>query len=178
MIKQRYWWFIMYPDSMPKDAFQRLNDLMLPMAISPLHDRDVDYETGEQKKPHYHVLVCYSGPTTYKAVSEAIVDLVNGSALKIALYIKSAYEYLWHKNDQDKAQYDPKDIKHLHGLSYKEIDKLDFESQLFGIMLDLINQNNIKSFRSLVEHVARTHNCDLMHHLMQYSYFWRSYVIE
>ena len=53
-ITGRSWAFVMYPDSMPDNWEEIISSTGLPMAISPLHDKDIN-PTGEIKKPHYHV---------------------------------------------------------------------------------------------------------------------------
>ena len=56
--KSRYWTFLIYPDSAPKNWYELLEELHLPTCVSPLHDRDVNPD-GEIKKPHYHVMICW-----------------------------------------------------------------------------------------------------------------------
>ena len=66
-VKKRNWAFVLYPESAPKDWREQLQLTGLQCAISPLHDRDTN-PTGEPKKPHYHVILTYSGPTAYNVV--------------------------------------------------------------------------------------------------------------
>ena len=61
-VKKRNWTFLVYPESAPADWVSKLQATGLPVAISPLHDKDINPD-GELKKAHYHVIVCYSGPT-------------------------------------------------------------------------------------------------------------------
>ena len=50
--KSRYFTFLLYPDSTPPDWRERLTDTGLPMAISPLHDRDRKEDTqGSGRTP-------------------------------------------------------------------------------------------------------------------------------
>ena len=37
----RYWTFLLYPESMPKNTFEYLESLRVPVVISPLHRNDV-----------------------------------------------------------------------------------------------------------------------------------------
>ena len=66
-VKKRNWAFLVYPESAPVDWQEILQKTGLQCAISPLHDMDLD-PTGEPKKAHYHVIACYSGPTSYNVV--------------------------------------------------------------------------------------------------------------
>ena len=47
----------------------------LQCAISPLHDKDMNPD-NTPKKPHYHVILTYSGPTSYNVV-KALTDGFN-----------------------------------------------------------------------------------------------------
>lgn len=48
-IMGRSWAFVMYPDSMPDNWEEIIKNTGLPMAISPLHNKDID-PTGEEKR--------------------------------------------------------------------------------------------------------------------------------
>ena len=48
----KYWSFVVYPDSAPKDWKDRLASTQVPCAVSPIHSAD-----DEVKKAHYHVLL-------------------------------------------------------------------------------------------------------------------------
>lgn len=51
------WTFIAYEESAPKNLKLALEALKVPFAVSPLHDKDVNMETGEFKS---HIgMVCY-----------------------------------------------------------------------------------------------------------------------
>ena len=69
--KTRAWTFIVYPDSAPSDWRDIIDDLHIPWVESPLHDRDQN-PMGDQKKPHWHVLIYSDGPKTFNNVSKLI----------------------------------------------------------------------------------------------------------
>lgn len=118
-IKKRNWAFLVYPDSAPTDWIQQLQQTGLQIALSPLHDKDLD-ATGEPKKPHYHVIICYSGPTSFNVVKR-LTDALN-QRIPIALeQIKGYYRYFTHIDNPDKYQYDQNDIQTVNGF-----DVLDF----------------------------------------------------
>lgn len=62
MKKGRIWASVGYPESLPTDWKDKLIETGLQIAISPLHDKDIN-PTGEVKKPHYHFIfwfrLCY-----------------------------------------------------------------------------------------------------------------------
>ena len=58
VVKKRNWAFVCYPESMPKNWLEILQETGSPIAISPLHDKDKDPDEKE-KKAHYHVIICW-----------------------------------------------------------------------------------------------------------------------
>ena len=106
--KGRAWAFVMYPESMPDNYFELLEQTGLPFAISPLHDKDLD-PTGQPKKPHYHVMCYYDNTTTKKNVKENVCDLVNGTIPIKLESMRGMYRYHLHLDNPDKYQYDDRD---------------------------------------------------------------------
>jgi len=77
------------------------------------HDSDVDGE-GNKERTHYHIVVAlntsYAKSTILNGFANGLscnVDIV--SARKVKSFVKSV-QYLIHKNDKDKFQYDYLDI--------------------------------------------------------------------
>lgn len=83
--KTRYWAFVVYPESAPKNWLSILEDLHMQALVSPLHDKDLDSE-GHPKKPHWHVLLLASGPISQKRANE-IIEPFGGT--KSAEYVLS-----------------------------------------------------------------------------------------
>ena len=73
--KGRIWACVGYPESLPVDWLEQLQNTGLQIAISPLHDKDINPD-GEEKKPHYHIIFNYDGPTTYNNV-KTLCDKLN-----------------------------------------------------------------------------------------------------
>ena len=67
-ITGRTWAFVIYPDSLPSNWEEIILNTGLPMAISPLHDKDINPD-GTEKKPHYHVIIYYENATLLKVVA-------------------------------------------------------------------------------------------------------------
>lgn len=53
--KARYFTFLLYPESVPEGWQEKLAEIGQPMAISPLHDKDVKPD-GTLKKAHWHII--------------------------------------------------------------------------------------------------------------------------
>ena len=148
--KVRYWTFILYPESAPEDWRDILQSLGLEFGISPLHDKDIN-PTGEVKKAHYHILMCYNGPTTYnRALS--ICKMVNATIPQRVYSPKGIIRYFTHQDNPEKYQYNKEDITTLNGLDISNFEDLT-EKQILQIKKDIIkfiNENNVKSYSKLV----------------------------
>ncbi len=117
-VKKRHWAFVAYPESLPADWLDQLKQTGLKIAISPLHDRDINPD-GTFKKAHYHVILSYEGPTTYKNVERFTLGM-NQSIPQPLEQIRGYYRYLTHKDNPEKAQYDEADIQTLNGFDIRD----------------------------------------------------------
>lgn len=139
--KNRYWTFIAYPESVPDDWIEILTETGLPIAISPLHDKDLNETTEEQKKPHWHILLAWDGPTT-AAVADRISSQLHGTICKPVASVKGAYDYWIHKNNPEKYQYDDADRINLNGFNIYNYSQLTTEEdvilkkQIFKFIID------------------------------------------
>ena len=134
-IKKRNWALIVYPESAPEDWIERLEKTGLPVAISPLHDKDIN-PTGDAKKPHWHVILSYAGPTAFNVVERIASDL-NAPIPQAVESVAGYYNYLTHKDNPEKAQYDAKDIKHLNGFNIRDFKEIT-KSELFEIKKEIM----------------------------------------
>ena len=172
--KARYWTFIAYPESMQGiDLFDYLTELGLNFAISPLHDKDIN-PTGEPKKEHYHVLLEFPGPTTYKNVKENICDPIGQTIPKQVMTIRGAYRYLCHLDNPEKAQYKEKDIRKSEGfelvLTRTEINTLKAQ-----IIIDIDN-NNIYEYGDLIKYYLLIGDFDRFDIVCNNCFFFSTYL--
>lgn len=164
MIKKRYWCFELYPESCDKDWKSLLTQTGLPCVVSPLHDLDI-YDKdikddngnlihfkGDLKKPHYHIILCYNGPTSQSNVQKITVDLLKGT---IPLWIENLqgyYEYLTHKNNPEKYQYNADELLFINGFLPENYFQ-EGESVVVSKhqkLINLIYQEGITTFSGLV----------------------------
>jgi len=73
--RTRNWTIVVYPESAPENWIEILQSEQVPFAVSPLHDKDVNVD-GEIKKPHWHVMLMYSGKKSFTQIKE-IADKLN-----------------------------------------------------------------------------------------------------
>lgn len=169
MTKGRNWAFVVYPESLPVNWQDIILETGLPMAFSPLHDKDLN-PTGEVKKPHYHVICYYENTTTQKNVKENVTDRLNGTIpIKLESMV-GMYRYHLHLDNPEKYQYDDRnrmffngfDVNKVDSLTYTEIGKILMELQTlirrehileYADLLDILQDNEM--FNAL--DVARNH---------------------
>lgn len=107
-LKKRNWTFVLYNDSCAKDWQEYLTATGVPYSYA-YHDKDFT-EIGEPKKPHYHVLLCFDGPTTYNTMLDHAkrVGAANDVVQPVGS-VRGIVRYFCHKDNPDKYQY-PEDI--------------------------------------------------------------------
>lgn len=150
-VKKRHWAFVAYPESLPADWVDQLKQSGLKVAISPLHDRDID-PTGDPKKPHYHVIVSYDGPTTFGNV-EGLTKRLNQPIPQPLEQVRGYYRYLTHEDNPDKAQYEKADIRTLNGfniLDFVELTKSEVTKYIREIRR-FICDNDITEYAALLD---------------------------
>lgn len=151
-LKGRNWAFVMYPESMPDDWFDRLQMTGLPFAISPLHDKDKN-PTGEIKKAHYHVICYYENSTTQKSVKELVCDLVNATIPIKLESMHGMYRYHIHQDNPEKYQYDDRDRTFINGFDTNKVDSLTYteKSKLMVEIQKLIMSEHITEYSDLMD---------------------------
>lgn len=122
-VKSRFWTAIVYEDSAPEDWRDIIKISGLRCAISPYHDRDIN-PTGEPKKPHWHIILCWDGPTTYNNARKFVQDELHTPIPKDLKSVRGMYNYFSHKDNPEKAQYDESLIEHLNGFCLAEFVEL------------------------------------------------------
>lgn len=154
--RKRNWAFTVYADSAPCDWKERLAKEVVPAFISPIHDRDTT-EDGELKKPHWHVMLMYSGLRPIEHVRELCLRVGAANGYVEPVVDSRAYaRYLCHLDNQDKARYDPSDVVQLGGADYREKtgSALDVDTAV-GEMMDWCDENGCVSFATLSRYARR-----------------------
>lgn len=150
-VKKRHWTFVLYPESAPSDWRDILQKTGLQVCISPLHDKDIN-PTGEVKKAHYHLILCYSGPTSYNVV-KSITDRLNQPIPQPIEQVRGVYRYLTHKDNPEKYQYSDCDISVLNGfniIDYSDYTRSEIEAYK-RFVLSYIRDNDILEYSDLLD---------------------------
>lgn len=149
--KGRNWATCVYPDSCPINWLEILSDTMIQIAISPLHDKDFNPD-GSIKKPHYHVLFTFDGPTTKNRV-KTICDSINAvNPIKIDS-VRGMFRYHIHIDNPEKYQYNDRDRILLNGFDKSKLESFT-ETELDILendIIDFIETFNIIEYRDLLK---------------------------
>lgn len=142
---------VVYPESAPADWMDRLNDYHVAALVSPLHDRDTN-PNGEQKKPHYHVMLIFEGPKEFETQVKPIFDDIGGVGREMVNSARGYARYLCHLDNPEKAQYDPAEVRCMGGADYYGITNLPTDDiKMLGEIMAYIREQEIFSFAEFLE---------------------------
>lgn len=174
--RERYWTFIVYPESVPDNWKDILQKTGLQFAISPLHDKDLN-PTGEYKKAHYHVIMIFKGPASYK-VAESITKEVNGTIPQSAKSPIGLIRYMTHKDNPEKAQYDERDITTINGLDIQDVVGLTTTqvNQMKMAIIKLCQAKKIDEYSTLINFLIKEDMYDLFDVASSHTIFVNAYL--
>jgi hypothetical protein len=163
--KARYFDFILYLDSSPDNRVELLETLGVPMAISPLHDKDVSDREGQKyKKAHYHVIYIAKNPVTARSVRNKVNRVLGEhavSVLEITLNIADMFAYLTHESKdaikKHKYLYDKKDLVLLNNFDIDRYITLAVEEKddIFNEFIKIIFDNGLANINELRRFVVQ-----------------------
>lgn len=161
--KARYFTFLLYPESIPEDWELRLELIGVPIAISPLHDKDLSSVEGQlYKKAHYHVLYVAKNPVTADSVRVRIKRALGEQSValvQIVLNIENMYLYLTHESKdaiaKKKYVYNKADIKLINNFDIDRYVTLDVEekAELFNVVVSLIRAYTLQNIFDLYDFI-------------------------
>lgn len=159
--------FLLYPENLPADWETRLRELDIPMAISPLHDKDIDKKMGGFKKPHYHGIAMYKNPITRDGMTKRLNRALAHDGCKncvpqvqfLVKGVKSTFLYLTHESEsaieEGKHVYDSSDIKLLNNFDISRYVVLDAseKEELLRDLLALIYKYRLVNMFQLLDYL-------------------------
>lgn len=171
--KFRNWSFILYSESAPENWRQWLIKQGIPTACSPWHDSDKDTE-GNLLKAHKHVVVAFSGPTTFNNVKSLITDPLNATRPEPVASIRGYYQYFTHELETNKAIYSSDDIECLNGFNIDRFGTGDKVSSgvLTSELCELIFNSNVDNFFELFQ-MAKNLGIEYVDVVSKKAYFFR-----
>lgn len=162
--KSRYFTFILYPESIPEDWELKLELIGVPMAISPLHDKDKS-KSGGYKKPHYHVIYVAKNPVTADSVRWKVKKILGDKSLAMVQIVvrgmESMYLYLTHESKDAVAKkkhvYSKTDIKLLNNFDidrYMTMDEFE-KKELRHTLIEIIKEHHIINIVELSDFISQ-----------------------
>ena len=158
---------IMYPEDLPDDWRDKLDETHIKWIESPLHDKDVNPD-GTPKKAHHHILLMFGCVKSLGQVSDLLADVfglsptgsIIGVAVPQAVSDRCALiRYFAHMDHPSKAQYDIADIVGHNGADPAEIMRYS-QSETLSMMIDIekyIESNHIMELCDLSAAIRETH---------------------
>lgn len=173
-IKKRNWGFVLYPESAPEDWKDILQLKGLAFAVSPLHDKDIN-PTGEEKKPHYHIILTYGSPTTYKNV-KTITDELN-QPIPIPLEsVRGYYRYFTHKDNPEKYQYNETGIELFNAFDVTDVMNNFEVFQCMKEIQTIILENEILEYSDLMDFLIINDKMELWNVASSHTLFFNTYI--
>ena len=157
--RTRNWTIVLYPESVPADWRELMDELQIEWVESPLHEFDTN-ATGEVKKPHWHILLLFGGVKSYEQVVE-IVEPFNCPAPQRCHSAKGCVRYMAHLDNPEKFQYSVSDIKAHGGVDLAELLRPSSSERysLISEMCSYVRDNCITEFQDLMDY-AMQHRFD------------------
>lgn len=173
-IKKRNWAFVLYTESAPEDWQEILTLKGLTYAVSPYHDKDIN-PTGEVKKPHYHIILCFGSPTTFNNV-KTITDELN-QPIPIPLEsVRGYYRYFTHKDNPEKYQYNEEDIRLFNGFDVTDVlNSFEVFTLLKSIQM-LIIEHDIIEYSQLMDFLLANDKMEEWNVACSHTLFLNTYI--
>lgn len=162
----RNWTAEIYPESMPANYTEILDNLHISWAESPVHDFDVNPD-GTLKKSHIHLIFCFEGNKSFDQVRD-ITKLLNAPIPLKLQSVRGMVRYFVHLDNPEKYPYKKSDIK-VHGGF--EIDEYFAPStadymRILRELEEFIRDNDIREFCDLAEFVSQMKDKDDWYYVM------------
>lgn len=145
---------VVYLDSAPFNWLDILSDLHVQAFVSPYHDKDKNPD-GEDKKPHYHVMIMFDGKKSIEQAKENF-EKIGGVGCEVINSTRGYARYLCHLDNPDKFQYSIDEVKSFGGADYiSTINLVTDKYQIIGEMIEFCERYNVESFYLLCKYAMK-----------------------
>ena len=176
-LKKRNWTFVLYNDSCAKDWQEYLTATGVPFSYA-YHDKDFT-EIGEPKKPHYHVLLCFDGPTTYNTMLDHAkrVGAANDVVQPVGS-VRGIVRYFCHKDNPDKYQYPEDIIQCRNGFDPSDYFCMTVTQQkaFKRKVTAFIRDNDIEEYADLIDILMDSDEGDMYDIATQNTFYFTQYI--
>lgn len=165
--RTRNYTVVLYPDDLPEDWKEIIDDTHVKWIESPLHDKDLNPD-GQPKKIHHHALFMFENVKTLEQVKdyfkqmfgEAETGSIIGVATPQTVSDRCALvRYFAHLDNPSKAQYDVADIIGHNGADPAEIMRYS-QTETLEMMKEIeryIEKHNITELCDLSAMIRDSH---------------------
>lgn len=152
--RSNLWICVIYPDSMPDNSFEIIQNWHIPCALSPLHDKDRNGDNTEKKK-HYHLMLDFgSGQNKSYDQVRSFTDQLNGTIPIICHNRAAMIRYFVHIDNPEKKQYKKEDIICFSGFDIKDsFSSFTNDSLIYDHIENIIYENTICNYAYLVKYL-------------------------
>lgn len=158
--KSREWTCLVYPESAPDNWRELVQQTFLEAYISPCHDEDTNPD-AELKKPHFHVVLAWAGPTTFQNAKDIMESFGGVIEPRVVGSLRGICRYLCHLDNPEKAQYDPKDVICYNGADWTTAISLKSDRySAIEEMMDFCDHYQLHSFQALNTYARNERKAD------------------
>lgn len=175
--RYRNWSWIVYPESAPQNWRTLLDETGEKWIESPLHDKDINETTDEIKKAHWHIIISFVNKKSFKQVSK-ISEMLNSPIPQKVGSLQGAVQYLWHRNNPEKFQYNKSEVVAHNGFKYRQYLTdigVDTDSVLQEI-IQWIQENGCSEYGDLVDYAVSERFDDWFQTVRSQTIFLNSYL--
>lgn len=152
--RTRNWISILYPESAVPNWQEVLSESCVPAVVSPLHDKDINPD-GEPKKPHYHVMLLFSGPKNVEQAQQ-VFDSIGAIKCQPCTDTKAQARYFVHRDNPEKYQYNANEVQNFGGADWSEL--VATSADMFANIAEIeeyIRSSHINSYADLCDYLRK-----------------------
>lgn len=170
----KYWWCIVYPESLPSSWERDLYMCGVDFCRSPLHDKDVWehdspekvdpltgelrkkgelYKKGDFKKAHWHIICAFTHAVSFEDATRVLQMCLHCPLPQKVRSLIDAHNYHVHNGKPDKYQYNPEE-EYISSCFVFECSS--FEKKLAEkAICEWIEDNQIETYYEVYRHYAK-----------------------
>lgn len=152
--------FVLYPESAPENWRDIIDGFHIQWAESPLHCFDVN-ETGEVKKPHWHIVLNFDSVKTTDQVKK-LIEPLNCTIPIILNSVKGMVRYFAHLDNPEKYQYPVDQIIGHGGMDVADLLRLSASARYSVIrkICEYVALTGITEFYEIMDYAAENRQED------------------
>lgn len=174
--RTRNWTIIVYPDSAPENWREIIASWHISWAYSPLHDKDLNPDSEEDKKAHWHVALLFDSVKSFDQVRE-LTSVLKCPIPQQINSIVGTIRYFIHLDNPEKYQYSKDEIRAFGSIDIDELLKPSKSIEI-GFMKQINNllvEQNIYEFCDASDFLQEVHP-DLFETFISHTVYFSAYL--